>query len=51
MSQIFDLSLTRVRDLLRSGEVTAEAATAACLERIAATEPALDALLHGLVID
>ena len=46
MSQLFDLSLTRVRDLLRSGEVTAEAATAACLERIAATEPALDALLH-----
>ncbi len=46
MSQLFDLSLTRVRDLLRSGEVTAEAATAACLDRIAATEPALDALLH-----
>lgn len=46
MSQLFDLSLTRVRDLLRSGEVTAEAATAACLERIAATEPAIDALLH-----
>ena len=46
MSQLFDLSLTRVRDLLRSGEVTAEAATSACLDRIAATEPALDALLH-----
>jgi aspartyl-tRNA(Asn)/glutamyl-tRNA(Gln) amidotransferase subunit A len=46
MSQLFDLSLTRVRDLLRTGEVTAEAATAACLERIAATEPAIDALLH-----
>jgi aspartyl-tRNA(Asn)/glutamyl-tRNA(Gln) amidotransferase subunit A len=46
MSQLFDLSLTRVRDLLRAGEVTAEAATAACLDRIAATEPAIGALLH-----
>ena len=46
MSQLFELSLTRVRDLLRAGEVTAEAATTACLERIAATEPAIDALLH-----
>jgi aspartyl-tRNA(Asn)/glutamyl-tRNA(Gln) amidotransferase subunit A len=46
MSQLFDLSLTRVRDLLRAGEVTAEAATAACLDRIAATEPTIGALLH-----
>jgi aspartyl-tRNA(Asn)/glutamyl-tRNA(Gln) amidotransferase subunit A len=46
MSQLFDLSLTGIRDRLRAGEVSAEAATTACLERIAATEPAIDALLH-----
>jgi aspartyl-tRNA(Asn)/glutamyl-tRNA(Gln) amidotransferase subunit A len=46
MSQLYDLSLSEVRDLLRTGDVTAESATAACLERIAATEPNIEALLH-----
>ncbi len=46
MSQLFHLSLTQVRDRLRTGEVSAEAAVAACLDRIAATEPSIDALLH-----
>ncbi len=46
MSQLFHHSLTQIRDLLRTGEITAEDATTACLERIAATEPALDALLY-----
>ena len=40
------LSLTEVRDRLAAGEVSAEAVTRACLDRIAATEPALHALLH-----
>jgi len=46
MSQLFHHSLTQIRDLLRTGEIKAQDATTACLERIAATEPALDALLH-----
>ncbi len=46
MSRIFSHSLTKVRDLLRAGEISAQDATRACLERIAATEPRLDALLH-----
>jgi aspartyl-tRNA(Asn)/glutamyl-tRNA(Gln) amidotransferase subunit A len=46
MSQLFSHSLTRVRDLLRTGEVSAQDATRSCLERIAATEPQLEALLH-----
>ena len=46
MSQLFHHSLTQVRDLLRAGEITARDATASCLERIAATEPRLEALLH-----
>ena len=46
MSRIFSHSLTQVRDLLRAGEISAQDATRACLERIAATEPRLDALLH-----
>lgn len=46
MSRIFSHSLTQVRDLLRAGEISAQDATRACLERIAATEPGLDALLH-----
>jgi len=40
------LSLTAVRDLLRSGEITATAAVTACLARIEATEPKLHAVLH-----
>ena len=46
MSQLFHHSLTQVRDLLRAGEITAFDATTACLERIAATEPVVEALLH-----
>lgn len=46
MSQLFSLSLTRIRDLLRSGEISAQEATRSCLDRIAATEPRLEALLH-----
>jgi aspartyl-tRNA(Asn)/glutamyl-tRNA(Gln) amidotransferase subunit A len=46
MSQLFSHSLTRVRDLLRTGEISAQDATNSCLERIAATEPRLEALLH-----
>jgi aspartyl-tRNA(Asn)/glutamyl-tRNA(Gln) amidotransferase subunit A len=46
MSQLFHHSLTQIRDLLRAGEITAREATASCLDRIAATEPRLDALLH-----
>ncbi len=46
MSRIFSHSLAQVRDLLRTGEISAQDATRSCLERIAATEPKLDALLH-----
>lgn len=46
MSQLFSRSLTQVRDLLRTGDVSAQDATRSCLERIAATEPQLEALLH-----
>ena len=46
MSQLFHQSLTQVRDLLRTGEITALDATSSCLERIAATEPIVGALLH-----
>ncbi len=46
MSQLVDQSLTQIRDALREKRVSAQEATAACLERIAATEPRLDALLH-----
>ena len=45
MSDITKLSLCDVRDLLRKGEVSAEAAVKACLERIEATEPSVKALL------
>ena len=40
------LSLLEIRDRLADTSVTAEAATKACLDRIAATEPTLHALLH-----
>ncbi|NLW81542.1 MAG: Asp-tRNA(Asn)/Glu-tRNA(Gln) amidotransferase subunit GatA [Desulfovibrionales bacterium] len=46
MSQIHCLSLTQVRDLLRTRELSARECTAACLDRIARTDPTLDALLH-----
>lgn len=45
MNALHTLSLTEVRDQLQKGEVSAEAVTAACLQRIAATEPQLHALL------
>lgn len=46
MSDLCQLSLTQVRDLLRAREISASDATQACLERIAHTEPQLSALLH-----
>ena len=45
MSELFQLSLCEVRDLLRKGEVSAEAVTRACIDRINATEPSVKALL------
>lgn len=45
MSALHTLSLAAIRDRLASGDVRAEDAVAACLERIAATEPSLAALL------
>jgi len=46
MSEITRLSLTAVRDKLAAKEIKAEEAVAACLDRIAATEPKIKALLH-----
>ncbi len=46
MSEITKLSLTAVRDKLARKEITAEAATAACLARIEATEGRINAILH-----
>ncbi|MBR3881229.1 MAG: Asp-tRNA(Asn)/Glu-tRNA(Gln) amidotransferase subunit GatA [Mailhella sp.] len=43
--ELFELSLCEVRDLLRKGEVSAEAVTRSCLNRINATEPSVKALL------
>ena len=45
MSELFQLSLCEVRDLLRKGEVSAEAVTRSCIERIDATDPSVKALL------
>jgi len=45
MAELFELSLCEVRDLLRKGEVSAEAVTRACIDRINATEPTVNALL------
>ena len=45
MSDLFQLSLCEVRDLLRKGKVSAEAVTRSCIERIDATEPSVKALL------
>jgi aspartyl-tRNA(Asn)/glutamyl-tRNA(Gln) amidotransferase subunit A len=46
MSDITTLSLTAVRDKLARKELSAVEATSACLARIEATEPRLNALLH-----
>ena len=46
MSQLFHHALTEIRDLLRDKKVSAREATQSCLDRIAQTEPAIDALLH-----
>ncbi len=45
MSDLHLLSLTEIRDRLRSGDVTAVAAATACLERIRETEPKIRAVL------
>jgi aspartyl-tRNA(Asn)/glutamyl-tRNA(Gln) amidotransferase subunit A len=46
MSEITRLSLTEVRDKLAAKDIKAEEAVSACLDRIAATEPRLRAILH-----
>ena len=46
MSEITKLSLTEVRDKLAHREIKAEEATKACLDRIAATEPRIRAILN-----
>ncbi|MEA4857985.1 MAG: Asp-tRNA(Asn)/Glu-tRNA(Gln) amidotransferase subunit GatA [Solidesulfovibrio sp.] len=46
MSDIVSLTLTEVRDKLAAGDIKAEEAVAACLDRIAATEPRIKAILH-----
>lgn len=45
MPSLHTASLIEIRDRLACGDVSAEAVTRACLDRIAATEPALHALL------
>jgi len=46
MSAITQLTLTAVRDKLATKALSAEEATRACLDRIAATEPKIRAILH-----
>lgn len=46
MSELCLQTLIRTRDLLRTGEISAQEVTAACLDRIERTEPTLHALLH-----
>jgi aspartyl-tRNA(Asn)/glutamyl-tRNA(Gln) amidotransferase subunit A len=46
MAALHTHTLTRIRDLLAAGEVTALEATTACLDRIEASEPHLKALLY-----
>lgn len=46
MNSICSLTLGALADALQNKTITAEQATQACLDRIAATEPALHALLH-----
>ena len=45
MTELFKLSLSDIRARLGAGELSAEAVTQACLDRIAATEPELHALI------
>ncbi|WP_029894342.1 Asp-tRNA(Asn)/Glu-tRNA(Gln) amidotransferase subunit GatA [Desulfohalovibrio reitneri] len=45
MSRLIHQPVSQLHDSLAAGDVTAEDATRACLERISATEPTLDALL------
>ncbi len=45
MSELFRKTLSEIRDLLATGEVSALAVTEACLARIEATEPKIAALL------
>ena len=46
MSELYFQTLIRTRDMLCAGEISAREVTAACLDRIERTEPALHALLH-----
>jgi len=46
MDALLTQSLTDIRDQLARGETTAQAAVEACLARIEATEPKLNALVH-----
>ena len=46
MTDICSLSLSELARRLQAREISAEAATAACLARIEATEERLGALLH-----
>ena len=43
--KLFEHTLCEIRDLLREGSITAEQAVESCIDRIAATEPAINALL------
>ena len=43
--ELYELSLSAVRDLIKNGEVTAEQAVSACISRIRKTEPSIMALL------
>ena len=46
MNEICSLNLTALADALQKKEIGAEEATRACLDRIAATEERVGALLH-----
>ena len=45
MSDLIQTSLAEIRARLAGGDVTAEAVTKACLDRIAETEPSIHALI------
>ncbi|WP_027185113.1 Asp-tRNA(Asn)/Glu-tRNA(Gln) amidotransferase subunit GatA [Desulfovibrio inopinatus] len=46
MSDLTSLTLTQVRDKLAAKDVSATETTTTCIDRIAATEPSIKALLH-----